>query len=175
MKTLILVDDGFEDLTLFLPWYRLREAGVGVRLACPLMHAVTGAHGYAVEPDFAIHEVNPAEYDLLLIPHGSAVERLRQREEAVDVTRTFIEDGKLVAAIGHGAQLLISAGTLDGRRVTCSPGIRDDVRAAGALYRDDAVVTDGNLLTCRGADDLPAFSQAMMKLLAAPQRIKVEG
>ncbi|MFM8273925.1 MAG: type 1 glutamine amidotransferase domain-containing protein [Gemmata sp.] len=165
MKALILAADGFEDLTLFLPWYRLREADVGVRLACPMMHAVTGLHGYAVEPDLAIHDVNPAEYDLLLIPHGPAAERLRQREEAVDVARTFIEDGMKVAAIGHGAQLLISAGALDGRRVTCSHGIRDDVRAAGAVYRDAAVVADGNLLTCRGADDLPAFAAALMAQL----------
>ncbi|MBY0459291.1 MAG: type 1 glutamine amidotransferase [Gemmataceae bacterium] len=171
MKALILVADGFEDLTLFVPWCRLREGGIETRLAAPLLHAVTGERGYPVEPDFAIHEANPADYDLLLIPDGRAVERLRQREEAVDVTRTFVEDGRRVAAIGHGAQLLISAGALDGRRVTCSPGIRDDARAAGAVYRDEAVVVDGPLLTCRGADDLPAFSHAMMRLLGGAGRL----
>ena len=114
MKALILADNGFEDLTLFLPWYRLREEGVDVTVACPFLHAVTVVHGYAVEPDTAIHEVNPAEYELLLIPDGPAAEHLRQREEAVDVARTFVEDGRKVAAIGHGAQLLISAGVLDG-------------------------------------------------------------
>ncbi|MCI0699767.1 MAG: DJ-1/PfpI/YhbO family deglycase/protease [Planctomycetia bacterium] len=165
MKALILVADEFEDLTLFLPWYRLREEGVDACLASPFMHAVTGKHGYVVEPDTPIHEVNPAEFELLLIPDGPAAERLRLREEAVDVARTFIEDGMKVAAIGHGAQLLISAGALDGRRVTCAPGIRDDVRAAGAIYSDEATVTDGILLTGRGPDDLPAFAQAMMLLL----------
>jgi protease I len=165
MKALILVADGFEDLSLFLPWYRLREEGFEVKLAAPRMHAVTGSHGYQVEPDSTIHEVNPADYDLLLIPDGVCGERLRVREEAVDVTRTFIQDGSRVAAIGHGAQLLISAGVLDGRRVTCSPGIRDDVRAAGANYRDEAVVVDGNLLTGRGPDDLPAFAQGIMQML----------
>lgn len=175
MKALIVAADGFEDLTLFLPWYRLREEGVEVILACPFMHAITGLHGYAVEPDAPIHEVNPAEYDLLLIPDGPAGERLRLREEAVDVARTFIEDGMKVAAIGHGAQLLISAGALDGRRVTCAPGIRDDVRAAGAVYTDEATVTDGILLTGRGPDDLPAFAQALLKLLGSPRRVRVEG
>jgi protease I len=165
MKALILVADGFEDLTLFLPWYRLREENFEVRLAAPRGQAVSGIHGYRVEPDSTIHEVNPADYDLLLIPDGPCGERLRVREEAVDVTRTFVQDGLRVAAIGHGPQLLISAGVLDGRRVTCSPGIRDDVRAAGATYRDEAVVTDGNLLTCRGADDLPAFAHGMMQML----------
>ena len=162
MKALILVSDGFEDLSLFLPWYRLREEGVDVRLASPMMHALTGQHGYRIEPDLRIHEANPAEYDLLVIPDGPMVEKLRQREEAVDVTRTFVQDGVRVAAIGHGAQLLISAGVLDGRTVTCDPGIRDDVRAAGASYREDAVVRDGNLLTSRSVDDLPAFCQKLV-------------
>ena len=167
MKALILLADGFEDLTLFLPWYRLREDGADVRLASPLMHALTGQHGYRVEPDHPIHEVNPAEYDLLLIRVGIAVERLRQREEAVDVARTFMQDGGArVAAIGHGPQLLISAGSLDGRAVTCDPGIRDDVRAAGAIYRDEAVVRDGTLLTGRGPDDLPEFCRQLMRVLA---------
>ena len=167
MKALILADDGFEDLTLFLPWYRLREEGIEVCLASPRMHVLCGEHGYRVEPDTTIHQVNPAEFDLLLIPDGSCGERLRVREEAVDVTRTFMQDGMRVAAIGHGAQLLISAGALDGRCVTCTPGIRDDVRAAGAIYRDEAVITDGNLLTGRGPDDLPAFAQAVVRMLAA--------
>lgn len=168
MKALILVADEFEDLTLFLPWYRLREEGVEVRLASPLMHALTGQHGYQVEPDAPIYAVNPAEYDLLLIPDGPAAERLRLREEAVDVARTFMQDGGMrVAAVGHGPQLLISAGALDGRVVTCDPGIRDDVRGAGAVYRDEAAIRDGNLLTGRGADDLPAFCQQLVSFLAA--------
>jgi protease I len=168
MKVLILVADGFEDLTVFLPWYRLREAGVDVRLASPLMHVVTGEHGYRIEPDTTIHEVNPAEYDLLVIPDGIATERLRVREEAVDVTRTFMQEGR-VAAIGHGPQLLISAGALDGRRVTCEPGIRDDVRAAGAGYRDEALVLDGNLLTARSREDLPGFGQMIIEMLGSAQ------
>lgn len=167
MKALILAADGFEDLTLFLPWYRLREEGVDVRIASPRMHVLVGEHAYRVEPDTTIHEVNPAEFDLLLIPDGSCGERLRVREEAVDVARTFMQEGMRVAAIGHGPQLLLSAGALDGRRVTCTPGIRDDVRAAGATYRDEAVVLDGNLLTCRGGDDLPACMQSVVRLLEA--------
>jgi protease I len=167
MKALILVDDEFEDLTVFLPWYRLREEGVDVRLASPRMHILTGLHGYQVEPDTTIHEVNPADFDLLLIPDGVAVERLRVREEAVDVARTFMQESMRVAAIGHGTQLLISAGALEGRRVTCSAGIRDDVRATGAVYRDEAVVIDGNLLTGRGREDLPQFAQMMVQMLAA--------
>jgi protease I len=160
------VDDGFEDLTVFLPWYRLREEGVDVCLASPRMHVVEGAHGYQIEPDLTIRNVNPTEFNLLLIPDGAAVERLRIREEAVDVARTFMQEGLRVAALGHGPQLLISAGSLDGRRVTCSAGIRDDVRAAGAVYRDEGVVLDGNLLTGRGRDDLPTFAQHLVQLVS---------
>lgn len=165
MKALILVDDEFEDLTVFLPWYRLREEGIDVWLASPRMHILTGTHSYQVEPDTTIHEVNPGDFNLLLIPDGTAVERLRVREEAVDVARTFMQEGMRVAAFGHGTQLLISAGALDGRRVTCSVGIRDDVRAAGAVYRDEAVVLDGNLLTGRSREDLPQFAQMMIQML----------
>jgi protease I len=167
MKALILVADGFEDLTLFLPWYRLREEGFEVRLAAPLMHAVTGVHGYRVEPDARIYEVNPTEFDALVLPGGPGAERLRQREEAVDVVRTFVQDGvSRVAAVGHGPQLLISAGVLDGRVVTCDPGIRDDVRAAGAIYRDEAVVRDAALLTARGADELPFLCRELVRAVA---------
>lgn len=164
MKALILIAEGFEDLSLFLPWYRLREERVEVVLASPLMHALAGQHGYRVEPDVRVHETNPAEFDLLIIPDGPAAEALRLREGAVDLARTFMQEGK-VAAIGHGPQLLISAGALDNRTVTCSPGIRDDVRAAGATYRDEAAVVDGNLLTGRGPDDLPEFCRRMLTLI----------
>ena len=170
MKALILVADGFEDLTLFLPWYRLKEDGVGVTLASPTMCGLTGVRGHRVDPDVPVYEVSPAEYDLLVIPGGPATEKLRVREEVVALVRTFAQDGR-IAAVGHGPQLLISAGALDGRTVTCSPGIRDDVRAAGATYRDEPVIADGNLTTCRGADDLPAFCRELARTLR-PARVR---
>jgi protease I len=170
MKALVLLADGFEDLTLFVPWYRLREEGVKVTIASPLLHALTGQHGYTVEPNARIHDLNPADFDLLVIPDGPAVERLRIREAAVDVARTFSQEGR-IAAIGHGPQLLISAGAVDGRTLTCSPGIRDDVRAAGATYRDEPVVVDGNILTGRGSDDLPEFARAIVRFLKTPAKV----
>src|SRR5271155_4402472 len=115
MKALILLADGFEDVQLFCPWYRLLEEGVRVTIASHSGQPLVGLHGYRVEPDMPIHEVNPSEYDLLVVPGGTSPEKLRQREGAVGVTRTFMEEGRLVAIIGHGAQLLISAGSVDGR------------------------------------------------------------
>ena len=109
-----------------------------------------------------IRELNPMEYDVLLVPGGGSPERLRLREEAVDIARTFMEEDRRVAAICRGPQLLISAGALSGRTATCTPALRDDIRAAGAVYRDEAVVVDGNLITCRGVDDLPLFCRQLM-------------
>lgn len=169
MTALILVADGFEEISLMVPWVRLREDGIRVTLAAPLLHGLTGERGYRLEPDCRIHDLTPAEFDLLVVPDGRAAERLRVREEAVDVARTFAQEGR-IAAIGHGPQVLLSAGALDGRTITCSPGIRDDVRAAGAVYRDEPAVIDGNLLTCRGADDLPEFCRLMMRLVRTPVR-----
>ena len=168
MKAIVLLADGFEDLELFCPWFRLLEEGLEVTLASPTGQPVTGLHNYRVETDMPIREVNPAEYDLLVVPGGHSPEKLRLREEAVDVARTFMEEDRRVAVCGHGPQLLLSAGALNGRLVTCTPAVRDDVRAAGANYRDEATVTDGNLLTGRGADDLPQFCQALVALLNVP-------
>ena len=168
-KALIILADRFEELSLYLPWYRLREEGVEVTLASPLMHALTGLHGHQVEPDARIHEVTPTDFDLLVIPHGPAAEILRVREEALDVARTLAQEGR-VASIGHGAQVLLSAGALDGRTVTASPAIRDDIRAAGAVYRDEAVVHDDNLLTARSVDDMPEFCARLIQFLKQPAK-----
>ncbi|MFO0809100.1 MAG: type 1 glutamine amidotransferase domain-containing protein [Gemmataceae bacterium] len=166
MKALVLIAEGFEDLELFCPWFRLREEGVEVTVASPGGKPVSGRHGYRIESDMPIREANPSEYDLLLLPGGSAPELLRLREEAVDVARTFADEGLRIAALGHAPQLLLSAGALGGRTLTCAAGIRDDVRAAGATYRDEAVVVDGNLLTGRGSDDLPEFNAQLVLFLS---------
>src|SRR5262245_3888001 len=165
MTVLILLADGFEDLQFFCPLNRLKEEGINVRIATPGGQRVTGQHGYRVEADTPIREVNPAEYDLLLIPGGQSPERLRLREEAVDIARTFMDEDRPVAVIGHGPQRLISAGSLQGKQATSTAGIRDDLRAADASYRDEAVVQDGNLLTCRSNDDLADFCRQMMSFL----------
>jgi protease I len=162
MKALILAAEGFEDLELFCLLHRLREELVHVTLASPAGQKITGQHGYHVEPDMPIREVNSTIYDLLVVPGGASPERLRLREEAVDIARTFMEDDRQVAVIGRGIQLLISAGALSGRQATCAAAIRDDIRAAGAAYRDEGVVADGNLLSCRGSNDLPEFCHQLI-------------
>jgi protease I len=171
MKALFLLANGFEDIQFFCPYYRLREEGVEVTVASAVDNQLAvGLRGYSVEPDMPIPELNPSEYDLLVIPGGRAPEKLRLREEAVDVARTFVEDGMLVAAIGHGPQLLLSAGALDGRTVTCDPGIRDDIRIAAGAYRDEGVVVDGTLITARGNAELAEFCEYIVAAIGAKAR-----
>jgi protease I len=168
MKALLFVEDGFEDLTVFVPWYRLREEGVDVTLVAGTTRSVTGSRGYTVEPDLALRSINCEDYELLIIPSGRACERLRLRNEALDIARQFSERGCCTGVIGHGAQVLLSAGLLDGRTITCAAGIRDDVRSAGAFYRDESTILDGQLLSCRGTEDLPEFCRRLMAMLRSP-------
>ena len=171
MKALFLIADGFEDIQFFYPYYRLQEEGISVTVAAAVDNKpAIGLHGYVVEPDMPIPELSPSEYDILVIPGGRSPEKLRLREEAVDVARTFFQDGSLIAAVGHGAQLLMSAGALDGRLVACAAGIRDDIRSASAAYRDEGVIVDGTLITARGNDDLPGFCEQIVAALVAKAR-----
>ena len=108
------------------------------------------------------------DFDALVIPGGHAPDKMRMRHAMVDLARDAMEAGKPVAAICHGPQLLISANALRGRTLTCWPSIAIDVKNAGGLYVDKPVVEDGNLITSRKPDDVPMFSEAIIRALAAP-------
>src|SRR5207247_10118697 len=110
-------------------------------------------------------QTTPDDHHSLGLPRGASPERLRLREEAVDVARTFMDADCPVAAIGHGPQLLISAGSLDGKLATSARGIGDDLRVTGAHIVDVGTVRDGHLLTCRGNDDLAEFCRQPVSLL----------
>jgi protease I len=161
MKALILVASDVEDIEFFYPYYRLREEGWDTDVATPDGRRITGKHGYDFEPNMKISEADAEDYDLLVLPGGKASERVRMVPESVEIARSMLEAGKTVAAVCHGIQTLISADILKGRRVTCWPAIRDDAKAAGAEYLDQEVVVDGNLVTSRCPDDLPAFCREM--------------
>ena len=163
MKALILAADDFEDSELLVPLYRLLEEGDEVAIAAPETGDITGKHGYTVEADLDFGDVDAGDYDMLVLPGGKAPETVRLDDSAVRVTREMMEAGKPVASICHGAQVLISADVLEGREATCWMAIRDDVRAAGAEYRDAEVVVDDNLITSRFPGDLPAFCREMMR------------
>jgi len=170
MKAVILVADEAEDMEMLVPYYRLKEEGIEVDVAGPRLGPILGKHGYSLDANLTFWDVIAETYDLMVIPGGRAPETVRQNDKALAAVRRFFEDAKPVAAICHGAQVLISAGVLQERRLTCWGGIRDDVRAAGAEYVDTEVVVDGNLITSRSPEDLPVFCREFMRALAAAKR-----
>jgi len=164
-KVLIMTADGFEDLELFYPYYRLLEEGLDVVISAPRKGPVRGKHGLEVKAHISFDEVNVEEFDALVLPGGRGPERARMHKRAAEIVRSFVEADKPVAAICHGPQLLISARVVSGRKLTSFWGIRDDVEVAGGIWVDEPVVVDGNLVTSRIPADLPAWMREFMKLL----------
>jgi protease I len=165
MEALIISADNFEDSELLVPFYRLKEAGVEVTVASMSRGAIKGKHGYEVAVDKTLDEVNPDDYAILILPGGKAPALVRKEPKALEIARDFFSSGKPVAAICHGPQILISAGLLQGRRATCYKSVADELKEAGALYEDQEVVVDANLVTSRQPEDLPSFMRETMKKL----------
>jgi len=165
MKALFFVADGVEDLEFFYPLYRLQERNIPVDVAGPEKGNYTGKHGYTVNANTSINDITADDYDMLILPGGKAPETVRLQPNALKVVREMFSAGKMVAAICHGAQILVSAQVLKGRKSTCWKGIRDDIVVAGAQYEDSEVVVDGNLITSRCPDDLPAFCREINKVI----------
>jgi len=163
----MFVEDEFEDRELTGPLEALRAAGATVTLVGPSAGAeYKGKRGHAVvKSDVAAGSVRINDVDALVIPGGHAPGKMRMRHAMVDLAREAMEAGKPVAAICHGPQVLISANVLRGRTLTCWPSIAIDVKNAGGLYVDKPVVEDGNLITSRKPDDVPMFSEAIIKAL----------
>ena len=169
---LIMATDRFEQSELFGPLEMLRERGAKVTLASlamdPILGTVHDVPGRMIAPDLLIGDVAVGDYDALLLPGGVGnPDRLRGEAQAVALVRTFVEAGKPVAAICHGPWLLVEADVVRGKRVTSWPSIRTDLRNAGGEVVDEAAVTDGNIITSRNPDDVPAFTEALAKALLA--------
>lgn len=143
----------------------MKEEGISTHVASMKKGPIKGKQGYEINADIAFKDVNPANYDILVISGGKGPEKMRLDKDALEITRHFFKENKPVAAICHGPQVLISAGVIKGRKATCWIGIRDDIIAAGALYEDSEVVVDGNLVSSRSPSDLYAFGREMIKLL----------
>jgi protease I len=170
----MLSADNFEDTELLVPFYRLKEEGIQIDLASLKPGSIKGKHGYEVKVDKVLDQIDPAGYDLLLLPGGKAPEALRNDVRAQTIARYFMDRNLPVAAICHGPLTLISAGLLKGRRATCYKTVVPELKGAGVLYEDNEAVIDGNLLTSRSPDDLPAFMREMMKMLRQAERAGME-
>ena len=167
-RVAILVEDEFEDRELTGPLDALRAAGADVTIVGAIKGgSYRGKRGDAtITSDLAAGDARMRDFDALVIPGGHAPDKMRLRHAMVDLTREAMDAGKPVAAICHGPQLLISANALRGRTLTCWPSIAVDVKNAGGLYVDKPVVEDGNLITSRKPDDVPAFSDAIIRALS---------
>jgi archaeal arginyl aminopeptidase len=170
VRALILTANEFEDMELFFPYFRLLEEGAEVDIAAPQTGVIHGEHGYSLKITKTIADVDPDQYDLLLVPGGfpeGAPATVRKIKKAQEIAQSFISKQKPVAAICHGPWLLVSADVVRGRHVTgfWEDGVPEQIKAAGGIYEDKPVVVDGNLVTSRWPADLPAFVREMVKLM----------
>ena len=167
-RVAMLVEEEFEDRELTGPLDALRSAGATVTLVGPSAGTnYRGKRGQVVaKADLAAGSARITDFDAVVIPGGHAPDKMRMRHAMVDLARDAMNSGKPVAAICHGPQVLISANVLKGRTLTCWPSIAVDVKNAGGLYVDKPVVEDGNLITSRKPDDVPVFSEAIVRALS---------
>jgi len=164
-KIAILIENGFEDSELIYPYYRMIEIGAQVTVIGTGENVYHGKYGYPITAKATIGDISPANFDAVIIPGGSAPDKMRIFDKMVEFVAMANEMGKIIAGICHGPQLMISAKILSGKRVTCYKAIRDDVINAGAIYEDSEVVVDKNIITSRKPDDLPAFCREIIKAL----------
>ena len=174
-RVAILATEGFEEVELTKPKKALEEAGAQVDVIAPVSGIKGGGikawdmtdWGKKVEVDVKLSEADPADYDALQLPGGAMnPDHLRMEPMAVAFVQSFFAAGKPVAAICHAAWTLIEAGVVNGRTMTSWPSLKTDLKNAGANWVDQEVVVDGNLVTSRKPDDLPAFQEQMIEAFA---------
>lgn len=165
-KILMIATHGYEDSELLDPRRILMERGAEVTLASLETGEIEGDGGATAKVDCTIGEVEAGDYDALVLPGGTKnPDKLRMNEAVVATIRAFADAGKPIAAICHGPWLLVEADLVRGRRVTGWPSIRTDLRNAGAEVVDAEAVTDGNIVTSRKPEDIPAFTDALIALV----------
>jgi protease I len=169
-KIAILVDNMYQEMELWYPYFRLQEAGAEVvAVGAKAGETYTSKLGYPVKSQKSYDEVRAADFDGVVVPGGYAPDHIRRHPAAIRFVKDLNAQGRLVAAICHAPWVLCSADILRGRRATCFFAIKDDVIHAGARYEDAEVVVDGNLVTSRKPEDLPAFCRASLEvLMSAP-------
>ncbi len=166
-RVAVLVEKFYEDLELWYPVLRLREAGCTVEIVGPRAgETYASKHGYPCKSEVAAADVRAQSYDAVIIPGGYSPDHMRRCQAMIDLVTEAAKLGKVLAAICHGPWMLCSAKCLKGRKVTGFFAIRDDVENAGGVWEDAACVRDGNLVTSRTPQDLPAFMEGIMAAMA---------
>lgn len=175
-KIAILATDGFEQSELMQPRQALEDAGAKTEVISPNSGEIKGWNhkdwGESVRVDKTLDNANPQEYDGLVLPGGVInPDHLRMDAKAVNFVKQFVSTGKTIGAICHGPWTLLEAGALKGKTVTSWPSLMTDLKNAGANWVDEEVATDGQFITSRKPDDIPAFSKAVIESVAqGPQR-----
>jgi protease I len=163
-RAAILVEQQYQEMEVWYPCYRLREAGCKVTFVGPEAGQVYPSKlGYPAKSDKSAKDVSANDFDIIVIPGGFAPDFIRRSEAMIRLVSDMAEQGKVVAAICHGPWVLCSTQALKGKKATCFFAIKDDVINAGAKYTDAEVIRDGNLITSRKPDDLPAFMQNIIQ------------
>jgi protease I len=166
-KGAILIEDMYNELEFWVPYYRMLEAGVEMTVAGPQAGVTYKSKiGMGATSNAAASDLNGADFDLVIIPGGYAPDRMRRDAGMLKLVRDAHEAGKIVAFICHAGWVPISAGIVKGKKLTSFFAIKDDLVNAGAEWVDAAVVVDGNMITSRTPDDLPDFCHAIVEALA---------
>jgi protease I len=165
-KIAVVVDEMYQTLEIWYPYYRLREAGLEVNfVAAEAGKEYHSKEGYPCVSEVAATKETAKNYDCMIVPGGFAPDFMRRGTAVIEFANKMVDDGKIIAAICHGGWLLCSTKIYNGKKATCFMSIKDDIINAGAEYLDAECVVDGNLITSRKPDDLPAFCKAIMKAL----------
>jgi len=170
-RVAILTEEGFEQVELTSPKSALIEAGATVHVISPKAGKIKAWDktdwGIEVDVDKQLGEVSPDDYDALMLPGGVLnPDKLRQNKDEVAFVSAFLDEGKPIAAICHGPQILIETGMIKGRKLTSYPSLQTDLKNAGTHWVDEEVVVDNGLVTSRRPDDLPAFNKKMVEEFA---------
>ncbi len=170
MKVALFTEDMYEDVEFWYPYYRLKEAGYRpVVIGSGKKDSFIGKNGILNKADISINDAKAEDYEGVIVPGGYAPDRMRLHPEFAQFVKLMFDRGKLVASLCHGPWVLASAGIVNGRKLTCWPSLKDDMMNAGARYMDDEVIVDGNIITSRCPDDLPAFMAAVVRFLGSEQ------
>lgn len=167
-KVIQFVSDDFEDLELWYPVLRLREEGAKVDIVGDEANKkFIGKYGVPIDSNLAFNDVNPDDYDALLVPGGWSPDKLRRYDKVIEITRAMDKVQKPIGQICHAGWVLISANILKGKKVTSTPGIKDDMMNAGAQWLNEPVVVDGHLISSRRPPDLPDYMREFIKVLGS--------
>ncbi len=165
-KILLLIENEYRDEEAIYPYYRFKEAGYEVKVVGPEKgKEYRGKYGTSLKSELSASEVDPDDAIAVIIPGGNAPDKMRIKKDMVDLVKKIHLQKKIIGAICHGGWMLVEADIIKGKRVSGYISIATDLRNAGAEYLDKEVIVDGNIVTSRNPDDLPAFCRSILDLL----------